>query len=522
MTGPGAVSTSLGPAYDGSMAPHPPATVSAGSSRSGQSVAEVSDARATPSPQAAPTRPRSTLARQFLAANLVILIVAGIVVGIWIGDTLERGIVDRTAAVTALYVESFVEPHLQELDVDGSIPAASIEQLDSLLKTGPLGDIVVSLRVWSPSGTIVYGSIGELVGQTFPVEGELAEAFDGQVTAQLSNLSATENAVERRQWSRLLEMYVPVRRNGSDQITAVVEFYQLPDAIDREVAQARLISWLLVASAIGVSLLLLFGIVKQGSDTIGRQEAALTRQVSELSALLDQNAALSDKVRAAAERTTTLNERSLRRISADLHDGPGQTLALALLRFDALRAADPRPRGSPSEAEEIEGALQDALRDMRAIAAGLRMPELAGSSVRDVVERAVQDHVRRTGMAIDVTVEEPTQSISLPIKIALFRAIQELLSNAFRHGGGAAVRVQVRVDDADLQLEVSDQGPGFDVRSLRTEAGLGLAGMREQAELLGGDFEISSQVGRGTQVRIRWPIHATELPPIHARTGGQA
>lgn len=467
-------------------------------------------------------RPRLTLARRFLAANLVILVVVGVVVGAWIGNTLERGIVDRTAAVTALYVESFVAPHLQELAADGSLPASSVDRLDGLLRAGPLGDLIVSLRVWAPSGTVVYGSIRELVGQTFPIKGELAEAFDGQVTADLSDLTASENAVERRQWSRLLEMYLPVRRSGSDQIVAVVEFYQLPDAIDREVGQARLLSWALVAGAIGVSFLLLFGIVKQGSDTIGRQESALTRQVGELSTLLAQNSALNEKVRKAAERTTTLNERALRRISADLHDGPGQALALALLRFDALKAADTRDGGAPPELEEIEGALRDALKDMRAIAAGLRMPELVQLDVREVAGRAVSDHTRRTGMRVDVTMDDVPDQLALPIKIALYRAIQELLSNAFRHGRGVDVRLRVEADDQFIALEVADGGPGFDVDELATVAGLGLAGMREQAELLGGDFEVSSRPGAGTEARIRWPLPRVRRPSIAEHAGDRA
>jgi signal transduction histidine kinase len=412
-----------------------------------------------------------------------------------------------------------VAPHLQDLAPDGSLPAPSVAQLDGLLKEGPLGNLVVSLRVWSPSGTIVYGSIRELVGQTFPIKGELADAFDGQVTADLSDLTASENTVEQRFWSRLLEMYFPVRRSGSDQIIGVVEFYQLPDAIDREVGQARLVSWGLVAAAVGASFLLLFGIVKQGSDTIGRQESALTRQVGELSSLLAQNSALNDRVRAAAERTTTLNERALRRISADLHDGPGQTVALALMRFDALKAAEARPGGPPEELAEIESALRDALRDMRAIAAGLRMPELAELDVREVAARAVSDHVRRTAVPVEVTIEGAPAWVALPIKIALYRAIQELLSNAFRHGKGVDVRLRIEADDRFLALEVADHGPGFDVDRLAGEAGLGLAGMREQAELLGGDFEISSQPGVGTEARVRWPLPRSRRAPQAGQSG---
>ena len=474
--------------------------------------------------EAARRKPRLSLAGRFLTANLVILLVAGAVVGVWIGNTLERSIVDRTAAVTALYVESFVEPLVQDLGQDGALSAESRNALDDLLKDGSLGELVVSLRIWSPNGTIVYGSIAENVGRTFPVQGELAEAFRGEVAADLSDLSATENGVERKYWSRLLEMYVPVRMGGSDAITSVVEFYQLPDAIDREVRDARLLSWGLVAAVIGVSFLLLYGIVKQGSDKIGRQESALERQVAELSGLLAENSALSDKVRAAADRTMTLNERALRRISADLHDGPGQTVSLALIRFDALRATTSEPDGTgpPAELDEVETALRDALRDMRAIAAGLRMPELAPLPVRDVVERAVSDHRRQTGMAVAVTIGSVPEQVGLSTKIALFRATQELLSNAFRHGNGAAVRLHLESSGQFLQLTVADGGPGFDVATLAGEDGLGLAGMREQAELLGGDFEILSEPGSGTETRVRWPLTRGRRTLASPADGGDA
>ena len=106
-------------------------------------------------------------------------------------------------------------------------------------------------------------------------------------------------------WSRLLEIYIPVREVGSDRIMGVAEFYLPPREIDRQVADARLMAWAVVSLVIIVSAALLFGIVKQGSDTIVRQEAALTRQVGELTSLVDHNATLSERVRTAAERTTT-------------------------------------------------------------------------------------------------------------------------------------------------------------------------------------------------------------------------
>ncbi len=114
-------------------------------------------------------------------------------------------------------------------------------------------------------------------------------------------------------------------------------------------AGAQLRSGLVVTGAVASPTLLLFGIVRRGNDTIVRQENALRTQVSELSTLLNQNEQLRDRVRTAAERTTTLSERNLRRISSDLHDGPGQMMALAMLRLERLQA-------QPTETGRVRGA----------------------------------------------------------------------------------------------------------------------------------------------------------------------
>jgi signal transduction histidine kinase len=471
----------------------------------------------------------ASLARRFLVANLVILLVAGLVVGLWVGDRLERSIVERTASVTALYVSSIIEPSVASLAEGSDLTAAEIAALDADLASSPLADRVRSLRIWSPDGQIVYSPDASLIGRSFPVEGNLARAWEGEVVAHMDDLSGEENAWERARWSRLLEIYIPVRERGSDRIIAVAEFYLPPRDIDRQVGEARLASWAVVSLAIVASAVLLFGIVKQGSDTIKRQEAALTRQVDELTGLLERNATLSERVRTAAERTTTLNERSLRRLSSDLHDGPGQMLSLALLRLDAIRTRATGGRlPGPAELAELEQVLRESMGDMRAIAAGLRVPELASMAPRDIAARAVSDHERRSGSSVvrDLADDVPERA-PLPVKIALFRSLQEALSNATRHGRGLTVHVRLRGDAAAgpggpaagpggpagaldrLVLDVSDDGAGFDPADLPASEGLGLAGIREQAELLGGGFEAESSPGSGTRLRVWWPLGAT-------------
>ncbi|MET0772609.1 MAG: sensor histidine kinase [Candidatus Limnocylindrales bacterium] len=446
---------------------------------------------------------RTTLTSRFLLANLVILLTGGVLIGTWVGDQLERGILARTASITALYVESFIQPETEVLGTGGELSADQVRTLDSLLTGTSLGDRIVSLRIWSPDGTVAYSPDEALIGQVFPVEGGLAEALTGQVVAELTDLEALENVQERARFDHLIEMYVPIHEDGTGRIVAVAEFYQLPDELDREVADARLRTWLFVGVAVLASWLLLYGIVRGASRTIDRQRRALESQVEDLSSLLVQNAALHSRIRAAAERTTTLNERSLRRISADLHDGPAQMLSLALLRLDgADGAADP-------DRAAIAGAVQDALREMRGIAAGLRLPELEHSSIEETARRAVADHQRRTSAVVREELGELPSRSELPVRIALFRALQELLSNATRHGSGV---ITVRLDASGnvLRLDVSDEGQGFDQARVGSAEHLGLAGIREQAELLGGGFDIGRTDAGHTAVSVWWPLGGPE------------
>jgi signal transduction histidine kinase len=460
----------------------------------------------------------TSLAQRFLIANLAILLVAGLTVGVWVGDQLEDSIIDRTVSVTALYVESIIEPSVASLSDGSELTAREIATLDSHLADPLLAERVRSLRLWSDDGRVIYSPNDELIGRAFPVEGGLARAWQGEVVAEMDDLSGEENAWERARWDRLLEMYIPVRERGSDRILAVAEFYLPPGEIDDQVAQARRTTWLLVTLAIFLSAVLLYGIVKRGSDTIQRQEVALTRQVDELTGLLAENALLGERVNSAAQRTTTLNERAMRRVSSDLHDGPGQMLSLALLRLDALRtrSAGGRP-ATTDDLAEVEQVLQEAMTDMRSVAAGLRVPELAPLDVEAVATRAVRDHERRSGSRVSLTVESVPPAVSLSVKIALYRALQEGLSNATRHGGSQSIEVTLASRPAPrpsgpsgLELNVVDDGRGLDPEAVAATEGLGLAGIREQAEILGGSFAIGPRPQGGTQLRVWWPLQGGE------------
>jgi signal transduction histidine kinase len=260
--------------------------------------------------------------------------------------------------------------------------------------------------------------------------------------------------------------------------------------------------------------LLLSGFVHRASDTIQAQQAELGVRVEQLTDLLARNRELDERVRRAAARIATLNESIFRRIGSELHDGPAQDLGLSILKLDAaigeLEDGENNPTANPQVIEQLEnvqGALQNALKDVRAIAGGLSLPQLADLSLTETVVRAVRAHERRSGTKVGLSVGDLTERPPLPVKITAYRLLQEALSNAYRHAQGEGQEVRVTQSQDHLVLEVSDRGPGFDPQQVDEVNGhLGVNGMRERVESLGGLFAIESRPGAGTHVRARLPL----------------
>lgn len=447
-----------------------------------------------------------SLARRYLLLSFVFVVIGGGVVALALGQLIETSAINRTTAVTALYVESFVAPELQALATGPDLSQANVDALQRLLTDSPLGQAVVSFRVWSTDGRVLYSPLSELIGQHFDMSGERGQAASGAVIGDISDLSDPENIYERQRWSHLIELYLPVRASGSSRVIAVAEFYQLPDELEAEVNRDRLIAWGLVAGATVLAYLALVRVVRQGSETILRQQDELRDRVRELSTLLDQNARLSHRIRQAAARSTALTELERRRIGSDLHDGPSQSLAFAMLRLDAVEGRLDAGGADDADLRAVRGAMDEALTDMRAIAAGLRTPELEGASPAEIVRRAVAEHTRRAGTPPAVDVRGIPDAAPLAVKIAMYRILSEALSNAARHGGGAGIEVRATETDGDLLVEVKDAGAGFDPGQKPGGGHLGLAGMRERTELLGGRFELASGPGIGTSVRAFLPL----------------
>lgn len=466
---------------------------------------------------------RWTLAQQFMLTSLVVLVTSMVAVGWWVSREIEAGVVQRTAATTSLYVESFVAPNLTDrVEVEG-LPPDRIGALSRLLADTPLGREIVVFKLWAPNGRVLFSTETEMIGQVYPIKPELAAAAGGSVVSEISTLEDEENGLERDRFSSLLETYSPIRLVPDGEVVAVAELYETTEALERDLAAAQRHTWLAFALVTVTLYLTLAGLVKRGSDTIERQQRALLRTIDDLSAILAQNEQLHARVRRAATRVTTLSERSLRRISAELHDGPAQEISFALLRLGALEQtpvgvgrAEPTsgpPGGSTGDAngratlDSIQASLTRALREIRHIASGLRLPELDALTLAQSIERVVHVHERRTSSKVICQLGTLPATATLPMKITVYRVVQEALANAFHHAHGLGQQVEVTSGPDGLVVRIADAGPGLQPADDGTEH-LGLAVMRERVRSMGGRFSIESPPEGGTVVVMTLPCDA--------------
>lgn len=448
-----------------------------------------------------------SLAGRYNLASLLILLLSMGGVGWWVGAQISQGVIHRTAATTALYVENFLVMQLQELDSSEWLSPDRVTAIQKLLASTPLGQEIVSVKIWAPGGRVVYG---EDAGQTFPLTDDQQLAWQGKVTSEITNLQASENASQRGRFQRLIETYVPMRLEGSARVIAVAEFYQTVGPLDHEITLAQRRSWAVVGLSTLLAYLLLSGLVRRGSDTIEQQQRTLQRQVETLGQVLHQNAELHRRVSRAAARTAAHSERFLRRVSSDLHDGPAQDLSFALLRLDSLQAQAAQSPETEKALYAVEQSLVSALKEIRAISTDLRLPDLLPLTLRETLERAVRDHRRRTESTITLSTSLPQQqTVPLSVKITAFRIVQEALNNASQHAPGAAATVRASLEGAWLTLQILDQGPGFTWTGQGSEGHLGLVGMRERAESLGGTFTVRA-LAQGTCVEARLPLQPEE------------
>lgn len=230
----------------------------------------------------------------------------------------------------------------------------------------------------------------------------------------------------------------------------------------------------------------------------------LQRTTDVFNEMLDSLSANRTRQQELARRVLESEERERQRIAHELYSGTAQTLAGVLVR---LRIAERHlSSGANGSITEIREEVVSALEEIRGVARRLRPPELDELGVKVALEA----HARSLGEGRRIEFEfvGDVPSMSRESSLALFRIVQEALSNAVLHSGADKVTVTFEANADSLVTDIVDDGQGFDLGTAlaHTEQSLGLFGMHERAGYVQGELSLESGPGRGTRVRVVIPF----------------
>ncbi len=224
----------------------------------------------------------------------------------------------------------------------------------------------------------------------------------------------------------------------------------------------------------------------------------------------------------ATRRIIAVTEEELSRIVLDIHDGPVQNLFAALslitrLQNEISKLSFEELQGGVVDlipiVNQVERQIEMTLHDIRYFVGAMRSPEFHRRTFQAIVEGLVFQHEQWSGQTVELDMAPITCEMPNHVKIALYRILQEALSNAFRHAETDKQWLKIWADDTHICVVVYDEGRGFEPPPLdgpqatEHEAHIGLRGMRDRVALLDGEFNLSSTPGKGTRIEVRVPIH---------------
>lgn len=212
---------------------------------------------------------------------------------------------------------------------------------------------------------------------------------------------------------------------------------------------------------------------------------------------------------ASVEMLVNAQETERQRLSRQIHDGPAQALSNFILQTEiAMRLMDVDSAQAREELNNLKNSAMGTFQKVRNFIFELRPMMLDDLGLVPTVRRYSDAFKEQAGLDISVTVTGNERRLEPYLEVMLFRAIQELLGNAARHSQATLVKIMLDLGEDRVRVSVDDNGKGFDPESLQQSNNLGLKLIRERAEMLGGNFEVDSNIGKGTRVSFAVPARS--------------
>jgi two-component system, NarL family, sensor histidine kinase DegS len=249
------------------------------------------------------------------------------------------------------------------------------------------------------------------------------------------------------------------------------------------------------------------------SETVERAENLLAKISVVLSYLTDDLKDVYDTLENAKAKEEfglkiiDAQEEERRRLSREIHDGPAQSLANVMLRSELIERTF-HQRGveeAIKEVRKVKEMVREALYEVRRIIYDLRPMALDDLGVIPTLKKYLKNVEEHSKNEIKFVALGDEKRLDPKYEIALFRLIQEAVQNAVKHANAKTIQVNLEVTNQFINIIVADDGVGFDLKE-KSNSSFGLIGMKERVDILGGTFEISSEINKGTKIVIKVPL----------------
>ena len=416
--------------------------------------------------------------RKLKCAVLVIVASLTAHVCLTVGRYIEELLANKVAASSALYMDSFVEPLVQDLATTAALSAETRRALEAALAPATIGRPVVSFRIWA-GDRIAFSSRGDLIGRQFLPTAARNDAFAGNVVAKFG-LDGEDDDDDRALGAPVLEVYAPIRQTGTNRIIALAETTELAMNLSQEIRAAQYASYAAIVSTAVCLVLLLFKLTNGLHLRIGK----LTIQEAE-------HAQFRRRVYRAHSQVLEMGERNLRNVSEKLHDGPLQMIALAQLSLGALYEDPDRVQ---AEVEVLKKTLNDCARQIRDLSVGLVPSQLEAMSLAEVISTSVS---LRDRMSATADLQSLPQNVPYVMKSCIYQLLEQAIRTIMPHAAQAKVHVRACSAADRLAVELAFGGElAKPALWLAAEVDAKTESLRHWVEALGGTLQVHSEDDR--------------------------
>lgn len=430
-----------------------------------------------------------------------------------VSNYITNQILEREWDLTAKMIRADVAQLLADYDFKAKDRKSVGHKFETLLKHVTLIPDIIRFKVYNPNGVIIWSDDKRLVGKSFADNLALSDAINGKVVADMSHMGKEENVFDSKYASSAIEIYVPVYSDAARELLGVVEIYKRPDALYRDIREARIV---VLLGALGGGILLylsLFAIVRQAARKIDEQQENLVKMQSELvasqrmAAVGEMAAAVAhgignplSSIRAAAQ-VAILDTKAPSGATAQ-----DQKMASNLLSIiEQVDRVQKRMQGllnfaKPLEPHpvpvEVNGLLDDVVQTLR--------PRFAETAVRASLELAPDIPKIRldANQAEQIFMGLITNALEATPKGGMVK-----ISTKTESDNGALPNIIVSVEDSGDGIPVGNRQkvfePFFTTKSHGTGIGLPLA--KKFVECNGGTISISTSSSGGAKIDVAFP-----------------